>query len=334
MKIKALIASCCVLLGCDAPIPKATKFEWYASENGPVGYPTRILAGKFFFHGEAGGLSIPTGATLNQGWGGGGSEYASDSKWPLPDRVEVIYYSFTERQFYKGQFDLPYERILELFRQPYKGDPRTPTYDHISVGVAPGGAVAVWVRGFATTEVFFGQAQPHKVHPGAVTRAQIQDEAEAWAFNDEILISVIGQEAYDRIQLEGVPVGLWSRYRNRYRWAPAYVAGKPPADEKMLTKFFNGESFWSKTRFSEQEQDIPRPLPRWIKVSLNIGGEEIMNIVEFNDLELMAAFEKLGANGERVFIEFDGAIPRTQLKVRVRNDKESIELKKMRLEDW
>ena len=51
----------------------------------------------------------------------------------------------------------------------------------------------------------------------------------------------------------------------------------------------------------------------------------------------MEAFEKLGAHGEKVFIEFDAQFPRQNLKIRIYNDvkpkndktpKEFIELKK------
>lgn len=47
--------------------------------------------------------------------------------------------------------------------------------------------------------------------------------------------------------------------------------------------------------------------------------------------QLMSAFEKLGANGEKVYIEFDAQMPRENMKIRLYNDKEArdvIELKK------
>ena len=47
----------------------------------------------------------------------------------------------------------------------------------------------------------------------------------------------------------------------------------------------------------------------------------------------MAAFEKLGANGKKVTLEFEPRRPRSQLKVRLYNEKESIELKKINSEE-
>src|SRR5690606_26482489 len=79
---------------------------------------------------------------------------------PLPDRLEITFFSFLENQHYQGTFDLPYDDILAMFREGEnpEGDP---TYDRIMVGVAPGGTVAVWLMGVAkTTEVFLGKADP------------------------------------------------------------------------------------------------------------------------------------------------------------------------------
>lgn len=55
----------------------------------------------------------------------------------------------------------------------------------------------------------------------------------------------------------------------------------------------------------------------------------------------MEAFEELGANGEKVFIEFDAQVPMLDMKIRVYKDterkdaktsKEVIELKKCKIE--
>src|SRR5690625_6974339 len=72
---------------------------------------------------------------------------------PLPDRLKITFLSYLEDQFYEGVFDLPYETILSLFKeQSTNGGPE---YHRIMVGVAPGGYVAVWLKGhIKTTEVF------------------------------------------------------------------------------------------------------------------------------------------------------------------------------------
>ena len=47
-----------------------------------------------------------------------------------------------------------------------------------------------------------------------------------------------------------------------------------------------------------------------------------------DEFETLAAFEKLGANGKKVYLEFEPRLPREHIKARLYNDKESIELKK------
>ena len=42
----------------------------------------------------------------------------------LPDRLSILYYSLAEKQFYKGTFNLPYDKILTLFREGVAADKR------------------------------------------------------------------------------------------------------------------------------------------------------------------------------------------------------------------
>ena len=63
-------------------------------------------------------------------------------------------------------------------------------------------------------------------------------------------------------------------------------------------------------------------------------GKKTLYEITFDEFETMAAFEKLGANGKKVYLEFEPRLPRTQIKARLYNDKESIELKKFVSDDW
>src|SRR5690625_5873636 len=77
---------------------------------------------------------------------------------PLPDKLHIKYFSYLEDQFYEGNFDLPYEKILFLFREGSKDKDNT-EYNRIMVGVAPGGSVAVWLQGqIKKNKDFIGKA--------------------------------------------------------------------------------------------------------------------------------------------------------------------------------
>ncbi len=338
MKVKTLLTSgltsfCLLLTSCGGAMSKnATEFDWHATEAAPRHYPMEIIQGTFFYKDQDHGLYIPSGGTLHAGWGVKNSHHVTGpDKKPLPDRVDVVFYSYTEKQFYRGRFDLPYEKILSLFRQAYIDEPSKPYYRAIMIGIAPGGAVSVWLKGSRTTEVFFGQAEKIDVDPSNGFNLPFDSIAESDAYVEGIITDSLDASELESLKKNGVPFGTWSRYRNVYKWIPVYAQGKATTDERMPVSYLNGESYWEPTSFDEEKQNTPKPLPRELKFSVDMGDESVLYIIKFEEFELMDAFEKLGANGEKVYIEFDAQMPRENMKIRLYNDKapqDVIELKK------
>ncbi len=110
-----LIISTLSLTGCN---PDMTKFEWQPTESGPRYYPMEILSGSLIYHDGSGSSYIPNGVTLHHGWGRGVSSHVlgdGKRKDPLPNRLTIRFFSYTENQFYEGDFELPYDKILALF---------------------------------------------------------------------------------------------------------------------------------------------------------------------------------------------------------------------------
>jgi hypothetical protein len=69
-----------------------TGFTWHATESAPDHYPMEIRQGTFFYKGKNSGLYIPSGGTLNGGWGNMNSRHVTGAdKKPLPDRVDIIF---------------------------------------------------------------------------------------------------------------------------------------------------------------------------------------------------------------------------------------------------
>src|SRR5690606_20888049 len=93
-----------VLSGCggETMSKEVTEFDWYAVATAPRDYPMEVINGTFYYKGQESGLWIPSGGTLNEGWGESASVYVVGPEFkPLPDRVEVKFYSYTENQFYQ-----------------------------------------------------------------------------------------------------------------------------------------------------------------------------------------------------------------------------------------
>ena len=336
---KSITSLVVLITGCGNGMNKnATEFEWHATDSAPEHYPMEIRQGDFLYHDKSGGLYIPTGATLRSGWGEMVSRHVTGpDKKPLPDALDIYFFSYTENQFYHGKFDLPYDKILALFRAGVEERPERPIYNGIMVGVAPGGAVSVWVKGSRTTEVFFGQAEKVGIEPSKGFDLPFDSTIEADAFAKQVLIDTLTPEELESLKKNGVPFGTWARYRNLYKWVPVFKDGKVSTDIEMVTKYLNGEWNWMPTSFTETMINIARPLPRHLEFSVDVNGESNFYVITFEEFELMSAFEKLGANGEKVYIEFDAQIPVTNMRIRVYNDtepkgaempKEYIELKK------
>jgi hypothetical protein len=289
--------------------------------------------GEFRYHGtENTGLLIPSGGTLTQGWGRSFSAYVVGPEFkPLPDRVEVTFYSYAEKQFYYGKFDLPYEKILKLFQQRQKDFPDKP-YNSILLGIAPGGVVTVWLHGAVTTEIFFGYAEKREIDPGRGFGLPLKSKEQSDEYVESALAEAVTPEQLAYIKKYGPPFGAWERFRKLYKWRPVYKDGKVPFKSDMPADFINGEYYRIPTQFTDEYANTPKPLLKETNFRA-LGPEGPVYTIKFDEMELIEIFEKLGGKGELVHLEFDPRIPRHHMKIRAYNDKESIEFKKVHIKE-
>jgi|GEM_PF-717677 len=335
------------LNGCGAmskDANKVTNFRWYAVATAPQDYPMKVISGTFFFKGEDSGVGIPSGGTLTTGWGESSSVYVGGDRIPpLPDRVRVEFYSYAENQFYKAEFALPYDLILAKFQQQLKQHPDEDNYFAFLLGVAPGGAMSVWLKGAPRTiEVFFGQAEKIERTPSAAFELPFKSKEQSDQYIESALAESVSPEQLAYIKAHGAPIGAWARFRNLYKWSPVYKDGKNATSSEITASYLNGERYDAPTHFNEELAGTPKPLPLRLKFRAQATKDETAYyIIDFEPFELMEAFEKLGAHGEKVFIEFDAQIPVTNMRIRIYNDtvpkddkapKEVIELKKFKVD--
>ena len=99
-----------------------------------------------------------------------------------------------------------------------------------------------------------------------------------------------------------------------------------------MVGYLNGESNFLDLVLTEEFANTPRPLPKRLKFRASHGLGSIHYVIEFDELELMEAFEKLDTKGEKIYLEFDERAPASNMRIRVYNDEESIELKKTHIE--
>ena len=331
----SMISLLSLLTGCSDTMSKNdTKFEWDATESAPKYYPMEIIRGTFVYHGEKErGLYIPSGGTLKAGWGQPISSHdVGEAYKALPDRLKITFFSYAEKQFYQGEFELPYEKILTLFREGVAANARLPTYSRIMAGIAPGGVVVVWLTGQVTTEIFVGQAEKVELDPGRAFALPFTSKEQSDAYIAKQLVNVLTPEELDSLKQNGIPFGLWSRYRNHYDWYPVLIEGRKPDNTDV--KFVNGEYIGIWDFDDAKALETPRPVPKRMSFIAILNGKKTIYQMSFDEFETMAAFEQLGSNGEKVYLEFDPKMPRSQTRVRLYNDEESIVLKKTISKDW
>ena len=313
-----------------------TKFEWKASESAPENFPMKIIRGNLHYHGDASGdgLYVPSGGRINDGWGRMISSHITgpDLK-PLPDKLDITFFSYMEDTFYQGSFDLPYDKILRLFREdearPKKKDRQGKDMKNdyrIIVGVAPGGTVAVWVTGTGSTEVFFGQA--NKVELDFVKAIGAAPNAERSGYVKRRLEHAVPPDVLAAIRKNGIPFQQWANYRTPYQWVPTFAVSHPPTEIGM--NFFNGESAYYNFPMEPVFTATPHPVPNEIEFHYAVNGEGAKDyyILRFDEAEMLTVFARLGANHKSLQLEFDPKLPKEQTQVRLRNDKEAIPLKK------
>lgn len=301
-----------------------TKFDWLAQESAAKEFPMRVIDGTFYYHGQNSGLYIPTAASISKGWGSGSSVHVvGDDFKALPDRVDVRFYSFWENKLYHGSFELPYEKILALFKEGVAKDKENPTFRYIIVGMTPGGAVAVWVSGRETREVFFGYAKPYEDGMRDPLGTPIEDTKEY----AESYLQDLPPEIYARIKKEGVPFGIWEKYRKAYSWSFASSPGKQLGS--FGVSFFNGESYRIDTPFKENYE--VKSVPSGIAFTTLFPDDKKKYVygINFDYAETNEAMEKLGINGQKITLLINPVLPKTSSTISLTNGKETIELKKI-----
>jgi hypothetical protein len=315
-----------------------TKFDWLASNSAPSGCPMTITSGDFFNR-EGGSLYIPTDR-IHNGWGQSVSIHVvgPDTK-PLPDRFEVTFYSHLEDKFYRGAFPLPYDRIQEMFSKGFisyeTGKREHTTYNKIIAGVAPGGAVAVWVSGVGRQyEVFFGHAKAVNLDwhqtldmPLRFDREQErQEELQDTAASDPLVAKYIAN----------VPISNWASYRKRYAWWPVFEGMPLPARIQRMT-LFNGERDVIELPLDDATKYALRPVPRWVHfASFPPDDSGSMYEIDFDEAETMRVFEQFGSAAKPFQLVFrrEHVGASWKLSLHVRNDDQSIKLLKTTIHEY
>lgn len=328
------------LTGCSTNVDttvsaEQTRFDWEASESAPEHYPMQIISGNFRYYGDANGAGLyaPSGNTLYNGWGLKNSVHVTGEVLkPLPDKLDITFFSYLEDQFYRGSFDLPYNTILRLFQEEEK-KPKQKSMNGtdisnnymIIVGVAPGGVVAVWMRGQGTKEILFGKAQKIDLD---FTKTMGYPEAKRAEFLKEIIEFAVNPDILAAIRKNGIPFQKWENYRARYNWVPSFTVNNPP--EKISISFYTGEGQSFAYPLEKDFTTKTHPALKSIRFTYTKSGQTKSNYyyIRFDEDEILDAFTRLNTKESPLKVEFDPKLPIEQTQIRLHNGKDAIQLKK------
>ncbi|MCL2041736.1 MAG: DUF2931 family protein [Bacteroidales bacterium] len=239
-------------------------FQWLASGNAPLLFPTELVTGKFLFEDMA-KVDIPESTPFAADWGEAVSMHLSTEKQhPAPKYIIISWLSIVENKFYAVADELPQEEIAALLSEK---DEKTnkPKYDTLIAGMAPYGQLAIWLSGNGiTTEVAWLQGKDinFKMKDFAPNSTLTQE-----AYSKAALAE--SEEALANFQKNNLPdPTLFNRYMQKfnYRITPTFE------DKAELTaielSYYNGER--NTTQSGEHAENAMRAKPRKITLHWHI----------------------------------------------------------------
>lgn len=269
------------------------KSKWMPTECAPAGYPAKIVAARLQLVDKT-SVAIPKAFLVNNGWGTIGSLHAvgSENK-AVPAQLAIAWLSLTENKFYSGVFDLPAEKIGALFERKIAdaAGAEQPGYDTVVVGMAPGGSVAVWLRGDElVTEVFFGKAAATVVDWKLVDNGELSREK----FIEDILQSELTEGQLAGLRRESVPMGQWPAWTAKTRLQPVLVG--PRKVTRLTIEYWNAEREVVDLARGGAIETKERALPENINVEWEgAGGARRVSRVSFDEEEIFGAMAKIKA---------------------------------------
>jgi hypothetical protein len=274
---------------------KMSRYEWLPTESSYRQYPMSIITGNLIFN-DGTSIYIPNRKVMDNGWGKMGSIHIVGEKLkPLPVKIEISWFSYTEDKFYSGVFSLPYEKISNLFREglrsPITGE--NITYQNIIVGVAPAGEISIWLM--ADGEVLLVanfRAKEEKIDWKYLTE---DDEANRSVYIRETLENSLGKEQFSELAKNGIPYAKLEAHGKQYSWNPLVTGAKPT---HLWLKTFNGEcEFIDLVKGGPSRRNL-RAIPKHIDIDWQDRyGTTFTGDITFDEDEVLKAYQKL-SNGK------------------------------------
>ncbi|MEJ5053405.1 DUF2931 family protein [Sphingobacterium sp. MYb382] len=275
------------------------RFSYSTTFSAPKEYPAEVYYG-YFANKEKTKIvaGVPKAGMANDSWQYDGAE-AGQGGSSIPAHLHLVYVAYAEKKFYEVDAALPVDKILALFKEGFlikdkqnaEGNyPWVPdTYDVLTVGAAPGGIVVVWLSGnHHRREICRLQAKEVEIDKNKFLPYPDLEESQQDFFESLFKITV-PKSVQLAIEENGIPYGLWDKYRLKYRYR--FVLDSYKEDdylEQIYRINYNGEADYLRDS-TEVDQYRLDAIPYNVTFSSYKNNTEIT----FDDGELMKAFREL-----------------------------------------
>ncbi|MEO6833020.1 MAG: DUF2931 family protein [Chitinophagaceae bacterium] len=294
-----------ILFSCNPPhsTMQEQKYDWNATVCAPKAFPIELLSVHIKLS-DSGGVQLMPKALIANGWGElGSTELGGDDTKAMPIEMEVKWFSYVERKGYKGTFKLDPTRFQSLFKSGLitPADDEKKSFDYIVIGLAPLGAVSIWLAG-SGVEAEVAQFKATEMEVGGKEFLGSYTSIETYA-TDIVKKSLPSRN----VQMSNVPMAEMTKwtgiYRQNYNWYWNIIA--TVKTNNLLADYFNGESiYWP--QMPDSTTILNTPLPKQAAVDWT-DSEAKKHATEFNfdETELFAAFNKLGEDNEPIGIQLE-----------------------------
>lgn len=307
-------------------------FNWGASVTSVKDYPIEVHTGYLATQGQFittlrnAGIEDSGWYVDGQGFGGGNI---------IPSMLSLTWVSYAEKKFWQIDTNIDeatQKKLLAFFREGFynwdgvKKGPAYETYNHITIAVAPGGVVVLFITGKAhRREVARYQAKETFVDinkflpvPGAFKDLE--------TFYDIFYKGSVPKYLQEKIAKSGIPYGIWDTYREKYTWRFQSFFYKDDLLKNLYVTYVNGEKDY------RNEDELNKKLFSYSALPLNTSFYfKIYNgEVKFDEEEIITAFKQMKKNhaGKKIEIELRPAFMYKTVSFTVRCEGEDIPLER------
>ena len=287
------------------------KYKYLVSGCASELYPAEIFFGLLYYNNDD-VIEIPKEYPFHKQWGYPQSVHLMElEKIPLPLKLDMVWLSMVEKQFYSIIYDIPHENLKELLKiwDDTSGEPQ---YEFFIFGMAPHGGVAMWLFGKKKSLVMDwlhadkAEVEMKEFSP-LDSEITLDDYCETYIQDDEAV--------RENLEVNGLPArDLFDRYMQQFcyrylvmferwdeddeRWVkPELDEDGQPVDGKPLPKFdFIEEALWDGTHDKLHDGGLmsyhQAGKPKKLALEWHIKKSQYSAYLWFEDEAIRAAFEK------------------------------------------